>query len=357
MALVWCDGFDGYGDTDNTAPAPTDVLADKYSTVNEETYLRIKSAARTGSWSMLMNTGTTTQGYFITDAVVTGDTCIAGIAYYAKYVSYAYYHQRWPLLVFTNTDGDANVELLFAGGHMFVCGPNRTYLGGCRAPVTIAKFNYVEMKVYHHATAGTVEVRINGCPVFVKTGLDTLYASAKPTVAVSVGGAYDAEYNYLTQVDDFYVCDGSGSDNNDFLGPINVETLWAASDDTAEFATTGNANYSTHYEQVIREERDEATDYVEDATTGNTDIFGMDAASVYDSVKGVIVWGAVQYDTATANYRLSLESSNTSTYSSNAVCPASVEIHSLVVENDPNTSAAFTSSALDSILCGIEVIA
>jgi hypothetical protein len=355
MALVWCDGFEGYGDTDNTPPAPTNVLADKYATVNEETYLRIRNVSRTDGWSLLLNTATTSQGYIVTDDVVSGNTCVAGLAYYTRYASFPYYNQRWPLMVFRNTDGNANVELLLSNGYMWVVGPNRTFLGSCRSPSVLEKFNYVEMKVYHHATSGTVEVRINGCPVFVKSGLDTLYASTKPTIAVSVGGAYDAEYNYLSLVDDFYVCDGTGSDNTDFLGPISIETFWAASDDTTEFATTGNANYSTHYEQVIREERDETTDYVEDSTTGNTDVFGMDAAPTYNSVKGVVIWGAVEYSGGTANYRFSLESSNTTTYSSNTVCPSSVEIHSFVVENDPSTSSAFTSSALDSILCGTEV--
>lgn len=357
MALVWCDGFTGYGNANNTAPSPSTVFADKYATTNEINYLRTMTTARTDGWALLVNSSTLSQGYFITDDIVSGNTCIAGVAHFAKNDAPTYDDTRWPLLAFRNTDGDANVELMGGGGYYWVCGPNRTLLGCIRVSSVKSKYKYVEMKVYSHASAGTVEVRVNGCPVFIRTGIDTLYASTKATTQVAIGGPYDAKANYLAQVDDCYVCDGTGSDNNDFLGPIAIETLWAASDSSVNFANTGNANYSTHYQQVIREARDETTDYVEDATTGNADIFTMDTSPTYDTVMGVVVWGAVEYETATANYRFSLESSNITTYSSNTVCPASAEIHPLIVENDPSTNTAFTSSALDSILCGIEVIA
>ena len=40
MALVWCDGFEGYGDTNNVAPLPTGVMAQKYRYANLENQMR-----------------------------------------------------------------------------------------------------------------------------------------------------------------------------------------------------------------------------------------------------------------------------------------------------------------------------
>jgi hypothetical protein len=78
------------------------------------------------------------------------------------------------------------------------------------------------MKVYCHATAGTVDVRFNGCPVYSRSSMNTLPSGGIATRAV-LGDGYPPYSMSYVRIDDFYVCDGTGSKNNDFLGDVLVK--------------------------------------------------------------------------------------------------------------------------------------
>ena len=47
MALLWIEGFEGFGTTPGAAPSPTDVLARKYSAVSVESAIDVEA----GRWS------------------------------------------------------------------------------------------------------------------------------------------------------------------------------------------------------------------------------------------------------------------------------------------------------------------
>jgi len=252
-----------------------------------------------------------------------------------------------------------NVQLTWAQGAMWVAGPDRLYLGGCRCAFSRFKQHYVEMKVYSHATAGTIDVRINNCPVLSLTSVNTI-AGGKATARGGIGATNQIQYGRYLMVDDYYVADGTGNTNNDFLGPVRIQTVWPVSDDTVQFTATGNANYSTHYQQVIRGERDEATDYVMENTVNSIDQFDSSSNADpggygWDAINGVAIWGAVGYTTNTANYSYRLTSNGSTTESAVATAPSSTSLTTFIVEEDPSTNAAFTESALGSLITGIKV--
>lgn len=357
MALVWCDGFEGYGTGNNTAPAPTGVLADKYRYVSQEDHMRLRNdTTHSGSgWAFSYAYQTSDDPVATTRDVVTGNTTIAGAACRLNNQQGLAAYHTWPLLSFKNDDAEKNAAIYYAQGNLWVSGPDRLFLGGCRVTFTRYKWQYVEMKVYHHATNGTIEVRVNGCPVINVTSVNTTANTSKASTRVCLGDINQIQTSRYLLVDDFYVCDGSGSKNNDFLGPVYVETLWAASDDVVQFTKTGNANYTTHYEQLIRTTRDGSTDYVLEDTVNSIDQFGMDNASTFNTIHGVAVWGAVNYTTTTANYQFRLTSNGSTTEGAVTAAPSSTNINTFIVENDPSTNAAFTSNALDNIITGIKV--
>lgn len=353
MALVWCDGFEGYGDTDSATPAPTDIIGDKYLAMSYENQMQIKSAGRT-DWALRM-TPTAYQARLVSQDVVSGNTTIAGVAMYLYQKSGFTWPHDWPILCFKNTSGEMNVELIIADGTLFVNGPNTTYLGGTRVNLDVAEYHYVEMKVYHHNTSGTVEVRVNGCPVFSATNVDTVNTGGT-TSRVLIGDTHEVGDNQLIRVDDFYVCDGTGSKNNDFLGDVSVRTLWPDGDDTTQFATTGNGSKATHYEQVNMEETLRATDYVEDGTSGNRDKYTLaNAADNFNTVHGIMVWAQSRYETSATNYHLLIDSNGTEAETSNIAASATFAYDGYVWEDDPDTASAWTNSTINALKSGFEV--
>jgi hypothetical protein len=142
-------------------------------------------------------------------------------------------------------------------------------------PVTIMpqRWYYFEIKFYAHATAGTIEIHVNGQSVYSGSGLDTqnsTYESGNRIRLTSLSGA-------TTVFDDIYICDGSGSYNNDFLGVIVVESLRPSSDDGAQNWTPSSG--SDHYALVDSANLWQTTDYVE-AGTSVDDLWGYENLSV-----------------------------------------------------------------------------
>jgi hypothetical protein len=215
---------------------------------------------------------------------------------------------------------------------------------------------YIEVKIYSHATEGTVEIRVNGCPTFSGSSLNTLNTGGAIT-KVTVGGTKRLRRKASSLLDDFYVCDGTGSTNNDFLGPVTVRTLYPDGDNTAQFATTGNANYATHYEQLNDDnESYPTTDYVEDGTTGNRDIYTLDnSTDNFDTVYGMIGWAYAQYENGATAYRLVCDSNGTESESSNIDAESSFHYDRFVLETDPDTASAWTDSTINAVKFGFEV--
>jgi hypothetical protein len=167
----------------------------------------------------------------------------------------------------------------------------------------------------------------------------------------------DLERKASSILDDFYVCDGTGATNNNFLGPVTVRTLFPDGDDTAKFSVTGNANYSTHYEQLNdNHESHPTTDYVEDGTTGNRDIYTLDnSVDNFDTIYGVIGWGYTKYIDSAINYRLVASSNGTENESSNITALSDWHYDRHVLETNPDTSNAWTDSTINAFKFGFEV--
>ena len=81
----------------------------------------------------------------------------------------------------------------------------------------------------------------------------------RPTVA---GNAYD----------DVYICDTTGSVNNNFLGELTVEHLRPASDDTAQFLGS-DANSTDNWALVDEAGTYNGADYVASSTVGQRDLY------------------------------------------------------------------------------------
>lgn len=354
MALKWCDGFEGYGDTDNTDPAPVGVIADKYVGVGDENRMRIYNDAfnRWGSdWTLMPGDNSVYSPYLTAESQISGNTAIAGVAFRIDHKDVWSSPQSWPILAFRDSSGSINVELVHTNGTFTVWGPNQTYLGACPINIEIGVFHYFEMKAYSDQTNGTVEVRMNGCPVLSLSTVNTMLSS--PTSRVGIGDNTNPIYcSSLARVDDFYVCDGTGNTNNDFLGPVRVETLWPDGDDDVNWTTTGNS--ANHYENVNLEERSGLTDYVEEGSSNVLDLLTMDNTSVtWDDIHGVISWACAAYSGSGAGLQQVISSNGTTENSANISLTTTYVFDSPhIVEDDPDTGNSWNGTTINAIKAG-----
>lgn len=78
---------------------------------------------------------------------------------------------------------------------------------------------YVEMKALI-SNAGSVEVKVNGVTVISESPVDTQHTANAWADQVDIGGYQSHPGNAAAYFDDFYLCDTSGAQCNDFLGDI-----------------------------------------------------------------------------------------------------------------------------------------
>ena len=161
--------------------------------------------------------------------------------------------------LFMNGSGNLAVRRR-AGGEL-----GAATLGTGTAVLSINAWYFVELKVYIHDTSGTVDVRINEVSDLALTSQDTKYsatAGADNIIFFPTGTCY---------MDDIYICDDQGSNNNNFLGDCRVETLFPnANGSSVEFTPSGGSNW----ECVDETTPDGDTSYNESETVGHKDLLG-----------------------------------------------------------------------------------
>lgn len=174
----------------------------------------------------------------------------------------------WTILHFNNVPTYANTS---AGLHIQVMGDgsirmyneatNTTLDRSAPGVVGALIWQYFEIKISFGASAA-YEVRINGDTVISATGRNTFCGL---TSVYGLNLATLASAGSSTYFDDFYICDTSGTVNNDFLGPISVYTLFPNADGSSTNFTPQGA--ASNFAAVNSRLPSTAT-YVQSGTTG-----------------------------------------------------------------------------------------
>lgn len=354
MALLWIDGFRTYGDVNNTAPQPTGRVAATYVYVNQENQFDVQTADGLLSDACLELPASAYQGIITTPDITTNETVIAGLWFRRNSDFDASGDNDWPVLNFKN--GTTTMLKLCVGkDSLFLTGINDEFLGGSGVKVPEQQWHHIEMKATARSnTTGNVEVRLNSCPIIKADSVKTSSTSNYYT-RVSIGDTRSVESSGGSRFESFYVCDATGSVNNDFLGPSYAEVLFPNGDDTVNFATTGNT--SNHFENVGYSDAMWTSDYIEDSTTGNRDIFTLEDVSYnYPTVHGVLGSVLCEGISSGQNYHIVVDSNGTETESSNLAAAVSTNATGqFIVELDPDTSNAWTPATLNAAKMGIEL--
>jgi hypothetical protein len=128
------------------------------------------------------------------------------------------------------------------------------------------KWYYIEIKYFANDTTGTAEVRINNLVDIDFTG-DTVGTSDQINrIDIGNSGGWSMAY-YL---DDFYICDDLGTEANDFLGDVKVETEFpTGAGANTQWTPTAGANWQCVDESTPNDD----TDYVHTNISGYYDTY------------------------------------------------------------------------------------
>lgn len=211
MALLWVDGFDYATSTADVAtryPSPGGLGA----------FSANGTGRRSGKALNIVNSGVG-----LTKALTTSSSTV--ICGYAMQQSNMNASAGGDVGAFQVGDTAPHVSIgLNSNGSITAYRGNvgGTTLGTSALSVwtSSAGFFYIEVKVLISATVGTVDVHINGVSVLSLTGQNTKGGSTTSFTYIALGGAFGV---FNQQVDDLYVCDGSGAQNNTFLGDCRVD--------------------------------------------------------------------------------------------------------------------------------------
>lgn len=208
---------------------------------------------------------------------------------------------------------------------------------------------YIELKVTISDTVGVGEVRVNGATVLSLTGQDTRNAAAAQITSVQLYGGMDSEY------DDFYLCDTTGSVNNDFLGDVKIVPLYPdAAGDSTQFTPLSGSNYQNVDEAIA----DGDTTYVESSTVGHKDLYTFGNLSFTpESILGVQAIACVRKDDAGTREVRAVTKAGSTTRNGPTFAPSTTYgIAMDIMETNPADSAAWERADVDALQAGVEIV-
>jgi hypothetical protein len=254
MALIFCDSFDHYATT---------YLATKYTALSG-TPPTIASSGRFGS---RIEVGNANRWASLT-LPSSQATWIMGAAYFVNGTTIAGH------IIFSLYDGSTrHVELRVLSDFRLQVTRNGTVLGTSTATIRTA-WSYIEFKVTIDDSAGAYEVRLNGVNVLSASSVDTRNgANASANVFYFWNDSVGATTGTPYAIDDFYICDTTGSTNNDFLGDVRVEALFPNGNGNSSQWVGSDGNSTDNYLLVDESPPNEDTDYVEASTVGDKDTY------------------------------------------------------------------------------------
>lgn len=218
------------------------------------------------------------------------------------------------------------------------------------AVIALNTWHYVEIECVISDTVGVFNVYVDGASVLSLSSQDTRNGTPTTVDTISFGGGLNtSNSNGTAQIDDLYVTDSATK-----LGERRVETLYPTSDVAQGFArSTGATNYTLVDEAQVNGD----TDYVQGSSVGDVDTYGLgDLSSTPSAISAVnVVAYAEKTDAASRSIALQVKSGATTSDGSNYALAASYGRFDRLLTTDPNTSAAWTASAVNALQGGPKV--
>jgi hypothetical protein len=350
MALLFIDSFDHYGTADIT-------LKWSAASASAGTFLISTTGGRRGGGALSLKfdaltrkdlPGSTT--LIVGAAIRFGDFGVTQTNYFLVVGGVAGQH----IYVGTNLDGSLGVWRR-AGTFL---SDNVLLASTTAGVVQAAVYAYVEVKVTVSATVGKVRILVNGATVLNLVNINTLGfgSTVEQASRVTLNAPYSGASSPATLFDDLYMCDDTGSINNDFFGDVRVDMVLPNADGTYHDFTpdTGTVHFSRVNEAVA-----DSLSNVASSTVGHKDSYHFTALTgIVGLVRGVQIVDAATKDDAGVRSISHLAKSGVSESFSTAL-PLSTDrkLYTTIYETDPATGTNWTQSGINAAEFGVVVAA
>lgn len=338
MAMRFIDGFDHYTTKAQMLYKWTDVNA-----------VPNQSGRRSGSLAVTTSGGP----YYFSKTLDSQSTWATGFA--AK-ITYLAITER---AFVTFTDSNSNDQITITMGTDSVMRAYRgtdsgTLLTTASQALTFDTWHYVEAKVVISDSAGSVEVRLNGTTVLSYSG-DT---KSSDTLSTANKIRYGAPYERSAAVcfDDLYICDGTGTKNNSFLGDCRVDTKFpTGTGASTQFTPSGGAN---NWDNVNDAAPDGDSTYNYADTASYADSFAFEDVSSSSTIHGLQVSVVARKDDAGTRTMAATTTVGGTRYDGDTKTLGDTYVnHAQVWENNPTTSTAWTDATVSAAEFGYKVVA
>ncbi len=275
MALRFCDSFDHY----SSADIPKKYTANFSGSIGS-TYGRFNKGLHFGTMSEYVTRGLDSQS-----------TWIVGMALRVGSIA----SQRTLLGILNGST--AQIYLQIGADYRFrLYNGANTLLATSENTITTQTFYYIEIKVTVGAT-GSYELRVNGFSAgWMPHAVGQTRANSNPDTANTI--SLYGMYNTSTDIDDLYICDGTGTANNDFLGDVRIDAVMPTADDTpCEWLCSSG---TSHFALIDEAAPNGDTDYIYSEVAGNQDTFQFAALPDLGNtpIKGVQMVSCARKDDA-----------------------------------------------------------
>jgi hypothetical protein len=341
MALLGIEGFEAF----NTAGNIPSTMTRKYAATNRVSNTHIGAGRVAG---LAWKADTSAVPYITTkDLGGTITTIIVGFAFKAERLS------SQTFLKFFETGSVAGMELRLNSSGALSVYRTSTHLSSTASGIISANtWYYIEFKYTINNTTGSYTLKVNEEQLINETSKDTQQGGTADIDAVRFQGS--ALYPDNFWFDDVYICDDSGSVNNDFLGNCRVDDLLPnAAGDQTDFTPSAGSNYAAMDEVPP----DDDTTYVESSTSTDQDLYNYTPMPTVGTIHGVQINTMVR-ETDASDFTLKTlikTGTTTSADSAQAIAGQTYEVLRRVAEQDPDTSSAWTENGLNGAQFGLEV--
>lgn len=351
--LLFCDGYDHY----NTAAA---FLA-KYGSALNGAYSVNGSAGRNGTAGMRLNdvsffgaqgqpvllpsniTGKLFVGFSWNGAVRPAEQCLV------------VYMDGTTVQCTVNIQADMKINVRRGNTG------SGTIIATSTNAVAFGAHHYFEVGITIHNSAGTIDVKYDGVAVAGLNGLtsqNTRAGSNNYANRINLFGAVSnaclGGSSSIVDIDDMYICDDSGAQNNTFLGDVRVQAIFPnGAGNSTQFTPSAGSNFQNVDETTPNDD----TDYNHSATAGHIDLFTMgDISPTSGTIKAVMVWMyARKDDGGSRTIRSVVRSGGTNAVGTTVSVGSSYAYYQGLHELDP-AAAAWTISTVNSIEAGYELV-
>jgi hypothetical protein len=229
-----------------------------------------------------------------------------------------------------------------------------TVLGTTTFALSTNVYHFIEFKCTISDASGIAVLRVDGDTKLNLSSVDTKQTSNATVNSIEI--TPNSNWGSTVDIDDVYICDNQGSTNNDFLGDCRVDCLLPNADGSNSQFTPSTG--SDHYALVDDASPDDDTTYLSHSTSGQKDTwnFANLTALTSPSIKGVqLNLTAKKDDAGSRLLKPVVKSGSTTSSGSSQGLSTDYLQFAQIYETDPDTSAAWTESGVNSAEFGAEV--